>query len=209
MDDIKTRYGSVLQHIIARRLDVVICFLGLVGGLAIMGLYLKSPTVHLLTLGGALFSASLVYLILSRINSTKNNEVALSDYKSTRYLLEAVFMVLFALSLLTFHASENRTVFYFILVSLCTGILALLCAGITVKRDASIQIVNIILLSLNIKLTKYYFYGGSGVDYWIHLKMNEMLAQLGNIGVLFNKEEFFPIMHINVAIFQIVPDLPG
>ena len=38
--------------------------------------------------------------------------------------------------------------------------------------------------------------------------MNEVLAQLGNIGVLFDKEEFFPIMHINVAISQIVPGLP-
>ena len=65
-----------------------------------MGLYLKSPTVHLLTLGGALFSASLVYLILSRISDTKKNEVALSNYKSTRYLLEAIFMVLFALKLI-------------------------------------------------------------------------------------------------------------
>ena len=202
------QHGSVLQYIIARRLDVAICFLGLVGGLAIMGLYLKSPTVHLLTLGGALFSASLVYLILSRISDTKKNEVALSNYKSTRYLLEAIFMVLFALSLLTFHASESRTISYFILVSLCTGILALLCAGITGKRDAIVQVANIIILSLNLKLTKYYFYGGSGVDYWVHLRMNEVLAQLGNIGVLFGKEEFFPIMHINVAISQIVPGLP-
>lgn len=208
MDDTKTQYGSVLQHIIARRLDVAICFLGLVGGLAIMSLYLKSPTVHLLTLGGALFSASLVYLILSRINGTKNNEVVLSNYKSTRYLLEAVFMVLFALSLLTFHASESRTFSYFVLVSLCTGILALLCAGVTRKRDAIIQVVNIILLSLNLKLTKYYFFGGSGVDYWGHLSMNEMLTQLGNIGVLFEKEQFFPIMHIDVAISQIVLGLP-
>jgi len=207
MDDTKMQHGSVLQYIIARRLDVAICFLGLVGGLAIMGLYLKSPTVHLLTLGGALFSASLVYLILSRISDTKKNEVALSNYKSTRYLLEAIFMVLFALSLLTFHASESRTISYFILVSLCTGILALLCAGITGKRDAIVQVANIIILSLNLKLTKYYFYGGSGVDYWLHLRMNEVLAQLGNIGVLFGKEEFFPIMHINVAISQIVPGL--
>jgi hypothetical protein len=208
MNDTKTQYGGVLQHIIARRLDVVICLLGLVGGLAIMSLYLKSPTVQLLTLGGALFSASLAYLILSRIDDTKNNEIILFNYKSTWYLLEATFMVLFVLSLLTFHASESRTVFYFILVSLCTGILALLCLGITGKRDVIIQIANIILLSLNLKLTKYYFFGGSGVDYWIHLRMNEVLAQVGNIGVLFDKEQFFPIMHINVAISQIVPGLP-
>lgn len=208
MNDTKTQYGGVLQHIIARRLDVVICLLGLVGGLAIMSLYLKSPTVQLLTLGGALFSASLAYLILSRIDDTKNNEIILFNYKSTWYLLEATFMVLFALSLLTFHASESRTYSYFVLVSLCTGVLALLCLGITGKRDAIIQIANIILLSLNLKLTKYYFFGGSGVDYWIHLRMNEVLAQVGNIGVLFDKEQFFPIMHINVAISQIVPGLP-
>jgi len=208
MDGMKAQRSGISQYIIGLRLDLVIGVLGLVGGLAIMGLYLISPTVHLLTLGGALFSASLTYLILSRMKNTVREEIIFCNSKSMRYLLQAVFMVFFAMSLVTFHASENRTILYFILVSLCTGILALLCAGVTEKRDSIVQIINIFLLSLNLKLTKYYFYGSSGVDYWTHLRMNEVLAQLGNIGVLINKEEFFPIMHINVAISQILPDLP-
>jgi len=198
----------MLHYIIRDKLDIIIGVLGLVGGLAIMTLYLISPTIHLLALGGALFFASLIYLILSRINDVESGEVFFCNRRSTRYLLEATFMVLFALSLLEFHASENRTLSYFILVSICAGILALLCAGVGERRDAIIPLIGIILLSLNLKLTKYYFYGGSGVDYWVHLRMNEMLAQVGDIGILFDKEEFFPIMHIYVAISQIIPGLP-
>ena len=191
------------------KLDIITSTLGLVGGLAIMSLYLKSPTVHLLTLGGALFSASLVYLLLSQTKKDIRGVGAIFCIRgSTWYLLEATFLVFLAISLLVFHASESRAISYFILVSFCTGILALLCTGVARKRDTIIQLVNIVLLSLSLKLTKYYFYGGSGVDYWVHLKMNEMLAQVGNIGILFDKEAFFPIMHINVAISQIVPGLP-
>ncbi|EJG06826.1 hypothetical protein Metli_0868 [Methanofollis liminatans DSM 4140] len=196
------------EYIRGLKLDIITCILGLGGGAFIMGLYLKSPTVHLLTLGGALFFASLAYLILSRINDTRREDIHICKDKSTKNVLEAAFLILFAISLVTYHASENRTIFYFISISLCTGIVALLCAGVTKKRDVIIQIVNIIVLSLNIKLAKFYFFGGSGVDYWIHLKMNEMLSQLGNIGVLSGKEQFFPIMHIDVALTQIMLNLP-
>lgn len=39
--------------------------------------------------------------------------------------------------------------------------------------------------------------------------MNNELSQFGNIEVLIGKEQFFPIMHINVAATQIVADLSG
>lgn len=209
MDGMKVQHsGGMLHRLIGYELDTVISVLGLAGGLVIMSLYLISSTIHLLALGGALFFASLVYLILSRVSDAESSEVIFCNRRSTRYLLEAIFMVLFAMSLLTFHVSENRTLSYFILVSLSAGILALLCAGVTERRDAVIPVISIILLSLNLKLTTYYFYGGSGVDYWAHLRMNEMLAQVGDIGVLPGKEEFFPIMHIYVAISQIIPGLP-
>jgi len=202
------RSGISQYNIIGRRLDIIVCILGLVGGLAVMSLYLVSPTIHLLTLGGALFFASLVYLVISRTKDAGSTEIIFHNTKSVEYLLEIIFIVLFSVSLLVFHASGSRTVWYFILISLCAGTLALLCAGVTSKRTSVVQVVNVILLSLNLKLTKYYFFGGSGVDYWVHLRMNEMLAQLGNTGVLFDKEQFFPIMHINVAISQVVLGLP-
>lgn len=200
---------SGIQDIALHRLDIITSILGLVGGVLIMSLYLKSPTAQLLILGGALFSASLIYLILSRTKYIGNDLVNFCSGKYSRYLLEYIFLFFLVVSIVAFYSSGVRTIFYFIIVSFCAGIVALLCINATKKMDIIIQIVNIILLSLTIKLTKFYFFGGSGVDYWVHLKMNEMLSQLGNIEILTGKEEFFPIMHINVAISQIVPGLNG
>ncbi len=174
-----------------------------------MSLYLKSATVQLLSLGGALFSGCLVYLILFHINSIENDKVNFFKRRSSFLSLEIIFLILLSMSLMAFYSSEKRTIFYFVLISLCSGILALLCIGAKREFNVIIQIVNIILLSLNIKLTKFYFFGGNGIDYWTHLEMNEMLSHLGNIEILIGKERYFPIMHINVAIAQIVPGLTG
>lgn len=197
------------QDEIECRIDYIISIFGLVGGILIMSLYLISPTIFLFSLGLTLFSSSLVYLILYNKNYTNDVPFKFHICKSNKYLLEATFLILFTISIMTFHASENRTMFYFILISLCTGIVALLCVGVTKKVDVFLQIANIILISMNLKLTKFYFFGGSGVDYWSHLKMNDELSQFGNIEVLVDKEQFFPIMHINVAATQIVADLTG
>lgn len=197
------------QDEIECRIDYIISIFGLVGGILIMSLYLISPTIFLFSLGLTLFSSSLVYLILYNKNYTNDVPFKFHICKSNKYLLEATFLILFTISIMTFHASENRTIFYFILISLCTGIVALLCVGVTKKVDVFLQIANIILISMNLKLTKFYFFGGSGVDYWSHLKMNDELSQFGNIEVLVDKEQFFPIMHINVAATQIVADLTG
>ena len=191
------------------RVDYIIGIFGLVGGIIIMSLYLISPTVFLFSLGLTLFSASLLYFIFYNKNYTTDVPFEFRIYKSNKYLLEATFLILFTISIMTFHASENRTIFYFILISLCTGIVALLCIGVMKRVDVFLQIANIILISMNLKLTKFYFFGGSGVDYWGHLKMNNELSQFGNIEVLIGKEQFFPIMHINVAATQIVADLSG
>lgn len=186
------------------RLDTVVSILGLVLGLIIMALYLISPTVQLLSLGGALFCASLLYLILIPKMATDQNTFNLGN---SNEILGSVFYLLFAMSMLVFYSSESRTLLYFILISSCAGLIAILCLNVTTKRDVIVQIFNIVLLSLNIKLTKFYFYGGSGVDYWTHLKMNGLLSQIGNIGVLFDKEMSFPMMHINVAITQILSNV--
>jgi hypothetical protein len=197
----------MIHYFALRKLDYIACILGLMGGFVAMSMYLFSPTIHLLTFGSAIFFASLLYLKLYKTNDIDTIEIESWNCRSTKFLLEAIFLILLAMSTLAFHASGNRTAFYFILISVCTGIAALFCIKATKNHDTLISIINILLLSLNIKLSKFYFFGGSGVDYWAHLKMNEMLAQVGYIGVLFDKEKFFPIMHIYVAISQLIPSL--
>lgn len=197
----------MIHYFVLRKLDHIACILGLMAGLVVMGLYLLSPTIHLLTLGAAFFFASLLYIILNRIKYVDTSKFESCYCRSTRFLLESIFLILLAISLLTFHASESRTPLFFTLISICTGITALLCITVTKDDNALIPIINILLLSLSIKLSKFYFYGGSGVDYWWHLRMNEILAQVGHISILFDKEASFPIMHIYVAMAQIIPQL--
>ena len=197
----------MMHFFVLRKLDYIACILGLMGGFVAMSMYLFSPTVHLLTFGSAIFFASLLYLKLYKTNDIDSIEVKSWNCRSTKFLLEAIFLILLAMSTVAFHASENRTAFYFIFISVCTGIAALFCIKATKNHDILISIINILLLSLNIKLPKFYFFGGSGVDYWTHLKMNEMLAQVGHIGVLYDKEAFFPIMHIYVVMSQLIPSL--
>lgn len=117
------------------RVDYIIGIFGLVGGIIIMSLYLISPTVFLFSLGLTLFSASLLYFIFYNKNYTTDVPFEFRIYKSNKYLLEATFLILFTISIMTFHASENRTIFYFILISLCTGIVALLCIGVMKRVD--------------------------------------------------------------------------
>lgn len=189
------------------RLDIVASIIGLVAGVFITSLYLISPTAYLISIGWAISLASLLYLIFFKSKIANNELVNLSRSKSSKYLLEATLLILLSISIVVFHASESRNIYYFLFISLCSGIVALLCIHQANRNDIIINILNIALISFNIKLAKFYFYGGSGTDYWTHLRMNEILAQNGKIEVLLDKEQFFPTMHINVAIAQIVPDL--
>lgn len=73
------------------------------------------------------------------------------------------------------------------------------------RRGSLLQIVKILLLSLNIKYSIYYYYGGFTMpDVWRHAVMSRAFAQTGDLSSLWYKEEFFPLMHINAVIHSIL-----
>jgi hypothetical protein len=194
----------VFQKYFLENLDTVACISGIVFGILITSLYLVSKTIHLLMLGLALIFASLVYLLIKN-----RKEISGIPIKSSiKIIFEIIFFFLFSMSLWILYSDEGRPFLYFVLISLCTGFLALSIFNIKTKIDTSIQIVKIFLVSLNIKYSIFLFFGGAGVDYWTHLRMNSILAQEGFIDILFGKEQFFPLMHIQTAVHQIIISTP-
>ncbi|MDV4343099.1 hypothetical protein HL657_07950 [Methanoculleus sp. YWC-01] len=193
-----------IQEYFFENLDTIAGIAGIVFGIAITSLYLISATIHLLMLGPALTLASLLYLVI------KNREAVLSESvtKPAKILLEIIFFILFAASLLTLHVSEGRPLLYFVLIALSAGFLALSIVFLKGKGDAVIQIVKILVISFNLKYSLFLGYYGVGSDYWRHLANNNLLSQYGFIEVLSAKEPYYPLMHIQVAITDIITHTP-
>lgn len=193
-----------IQEYFFENLDTIACISGIVFGIAITSLYLISATIHLLMLGPALTLASLLYLAIKNRGTVLSESVA----KPAKILLEIIFFILFSASLLTLHASEGRPLVYFVLIALSAGFLALSIVFLKSKGDAVIQIVKILMVSFNLKYSLFLGYYGVGSDYWGHLADNNLLSQYGFIEVLSGKEPSYPLMHIQVAITDIVTNTP-
>jgi len=193
-----------VQEYFFENLDTIAGIAGIVFGIAITSLYLISATIHLLMLGPALTLASLLYLVI------KNREAVLSESvtKPAKILLEIIFFILFAASLLTLHTSEGRPLVYFVLIALSAGFLALSIVFLKSKGEAVIQIIKILMVSFNLKYSLFLGYYGVGSDYWRHLANNNLLSQYGFIEVLSAKEPYYPLMHIQVAITDIITHTP-
>ncbi len=190
-------YFSLLRE----RLDTVVGILGIIIGVCISSLYLISATIHLLTLGVALSTASFMYLIIKGKAGSEGYE---RDSQTRRLLYEIVFFIAFTLSMLLLYASRIRPPSYFLLIAICVSLVAVSILNTKTKWGSYLQILKILAVSFNLKYSIFIPYDGLGVDYWTHLHMNNLLSQTGSIDVLLGKEPFFPLMHIQVAINQIV-----
>lgn len=103
------------------------------------------------------------------------------------------------------HVSRMRPPSYFILLSICSGLLAISIFLSNTKTENILQIIKIYLISFTSKYSIYIIAGVvPGVDPWTHAGMNRLLAQTGNIKVLYGKEIDFPIMHVQNAVTQIL-----
>jgi len=193
-----------IQEYFFENLDTVACITGIIFGITITSLYLISATIHLFMLGSALTLASLLYLTM------KNRETASTKFigKPAKTLVEIIFFILFSASLLTLHANEGRPLPYFVLIALSAGFLAFSIVFLNGKSDAVIQIIKILMLSFNLKYSLFLGYYGVGSDYWRHLVDNTNLTQYGFIEILSAKESYYPLMHILVAINDIITNIP-
>ncbi|MCQ1539534.1 hypothetical protein FTO68_11155 [Methanocalculus taiwanensis] len=155
-------------------------------------------------LGLALSLASLIYLLIKNRKNTSDTFVS----KSIKIIIEVTFFILFVGSLLILHVNTDRPSIYFIIIALSSGFLALSILSVQTRIEISLQIVKIFLVSFNLKYSLFLSYWGVGVDYWGHLLDNYNLTQYGFIEVLSGKEVYFPLMHIQVAVNQIITGSP-
>ncbi|MDR7665077.1 hypothetical protein RG963_04580 [Methanosarcina sp. Z-7115] len=186
-----------------KKLDSLLAAIGVILGVLIALLYLVSPTIHLFSIGMALTLSCSLYLIIiySQFPAYSLQHIT----KNGKKLLDITFLLLFSLSLIITHNLEYRPLVYFLLYSLCAGSIAVSIYFSNTKIDYFIQYLKIILLSFNIKYSIFNLAGFiPGVDPWTHAKMNSLLSQTGNIGVLYDKEIYFPIMHIQTVIMELL-----
>ncbi|RSD35206.1 MAG: Uncharacterized protein CI953_311 [Methanohalophilus sp.] len=190
-----------------KSVDNILAIVGLVLGILIISLYTMSPTIHLVTIGLALTLGCALYITLKKRLLIKDT-VQKSSINEKR-ILDIAYLLLFSLSLIIWNTSVDRPFSYFLIFSLCAGVLALSIYLSDNKLDYYIQYGKIILLSFNIKYSIYMLAGYiPGVDPYAHAKMNDLLANSGNIEVLMGKEMYFPIMHIQTAVMEIISAVP-
>ena len=185
--------------------DIFFAIVGLILGIIITSLYLMSSTIYLLAVGLPLFFGCSVYIYYT----SKQCKIYLCEYgNNTRKINNIFFVLFFTSSLYVLSIHEIRPVLYFIVISLCGMSLAISILSAGGKNDILIEISKIILLALNLIYSIYYSYSYiSRSDYFIHAKMNNLLALTGNTNVLYDKEVYFPLMHIEVAISSILLDV--
>lgn len=190
----------------SNKLDCLLASLGIVFGMLITSLYLMSPTIHLFSIGVALTLSCFLYLIITHAQFSISPQKNIS--RKCKIILDISFLLLYSLSLIILHNSEYRPPIYFFIYSFCVGSVAVSIFFSTHKLDYLIQYSKIILLSFNIIYSIFNLAGFlPGIDSWGHAKMNDLLSQTGNIAVLFDKEMYFPIMHIQTAIVKLLTNV--
>ncbi len=194
-----------IQLSVMNDLDTYISIIGVFFGLLIISMYVFiSKTIHLLMLGLALFLASLLYLAIKNRTITADTTIT----QLSKRLYEIAFFVIFSASLLVLHTNEGRPFLYFVLIALAAGFLSLAILGVRSRIDVGLQIMKILMVSFNLKYSIFLLNWGRGVDYWAHLAANAHFAEYGFIYILPGKESFYPLMHIQVAIHQIITNTP-
>jgi len=184
-------------------LDTIVAICGIFFGLATLSVFVFiSPIIYLITFGIPIFFASFFYLIFRKTKA----EFRKMDFNFKTFLiLELLFFISFLLSFIILNKNEIRPLEYFLMISLCATFIGISILGCTSKLHTVIQIVNIFLLSLNIKYSIYYYFGGiPGVDSVFHAKINHFLALTGFIDVLPGKEVSYSLMHIQVALSEVL-----
>jgi hypothetical protein len=181
--------------------DHILAIIGLAFGIIITSLYLVSPTIYLFSIGMTLILSCSLYLFAYHIYEYPFQELS----RKEKTILDVIFLVLFSLSLIILHNSEHRPASYFLIYSLCVATIAVSIYFSTQRQDYLKQAIKIILVSLNIKYSIYNLAGVvPGIDSWTHAGMNQLLSQYGTIDVLRGKEMYFPIMHMQTAIMEII-----
>lgn len=216
-------------------LDIDVALLGLLMSFALLFVYFKiSSTMMILLIGVALLIVSPAYLIF-RLREKRKDKKYLdtgSEDKTSKSFFDTIkdstplckpvvgrvgsiiywLCVTFAMIALI-AVPDTRSGFYFVFFALAAGGIALSILSARNGLQTVFTLIKIVFLGLVAKLSKICFFGAYGNDNIGHMIANEVIANTGNLDSMLGlkaltKEVSYPIMHINVAVSDIVTGLP-
>ena len=203
-----------ILHPIKNRLDLKTAVLGVCGGVVCLYLYtLKTENAYLLMLGVVFTFTGIVYLLF-RSKFVYPVELNIQPDKRLNLVLDILFVLLFTSSLYALHTSIFRPPIYFVLISLCTSILAvkILVYNPLKKYQLYILLSEMCLVAFNLRAGIYLNYGGMmGVDPWYLRLLVEDILNNGAVveGDYLRKYSVFAIMQIYSAIASLVCGVPS
>lgn len=215
-----------IYYLFISKLDILLAICGLIMGLGLTFIvYPAASQVLILDIGISLLIISPIYLFysskigISNIFKQTNHQLDPLYYsRSVSLLSEIIFWVCFIGSFWALlNSIDVRPPLYFILIALAASTIAVSLFANRGRFHSIVEIIKILALGLNLRLSVYLFRsgnGGSGGDFFQHMAGNNILSQTGNLDFMglatrtMNKEISFPLMHIQTAIMDIVTNLP-
>ena len=189
------------------RIDVIAAVLGVCGGLASLYFYTLKPANAYLLMIGIIFTFTSIVYLLFRKKLVYPTELNIQPNRHLTLVLNIIFVLLFTCSIYVLHTNIFRPPIYFILISLCSAILAVevLLYNQLKKYHLYILLFEICLVAVNLRAGIYLNYGGMiGVDPW---GLRLFVADIINNGAVeskFGQYSIFVIMQIYSAIASLI-----
>lgn len=202
---------TAAQRVSQRNIDVIAALIGMVAGIGVSGLNLIYSNEYLITMGPMLAIVCLGYLIFRRKLLGDSPEPA--DAGTTLTLaVNIIFWASFAGSVYSLSTEIlHRPLIYFLLTSLSAAMIALQILYYRGKGTIWLVLFEILILSLSIRASAFWVFPTiPGADSWWHAEVvkdyvarGQIFQQLSTTGGV-NHYYSMPVMHLNVAITQMV-----
>jgi hypothetical protein len=197
------------MNIVTNRIDVIAAVLGVCGGLASLYFYtLKSANAYLLMIGIIFTFTSIVYLLFrDKLVLIYPAELKIQPNTHLNLVLHIIFVLLFTCSIYVLHTNIFRPPIYFILISLCSSILAVevFLYNQLKKYQLYILLFEICLVAFNLRAGIYLNYGGMiGADPWGLRHYVVDIINNGAVGSKCGQYSRFVIMQIYSAIASLI-----
>jgi len=192
-------------------LDIVVAIIiGLVG--VIILFFSWYAKLFQYDIGFVMLVASLIYIVFRRRFTGESKDISFDLKKRTALLLNIIFVVFFAASILLLWLNlYHRPLLYFLLVSAMSAIIAIEILHFNRGTKVSPILLKIILLSLNIRAGIFYEFNSLiGNDIFQHAKIIRQILSIGFVtpeSMDFTKYVSFPIFHLTTASTSLISSL--
>lgn len=196
---------------ISEKLDLIIgIMIGLVGVIILFFSWYAKLLQY--DIGFVMLVASLIYIVFRRRFTGESKDISFDLKKQTALLLNIIFVVFFAASILLLWLNlYHRPPLYFLLISAMSAIIAIEILHFNRETKVSPILLKIILLSLNIRAGIFYEFNDLiGSDIFQHAKMIRQILSIGFVtpeSMDFSKYASFPIFHLIIASTSLITSL--